>query len=203
VKKVDGIYFYWFAWMLWVIYTFLMKKDKVRTLFAVILLILITLSVYETTIGSFQLTLSYLFILFMAFYFAALRNRWQLVYMLIGSMIVTLAYASFQLFALFDPVWVFLNRTWMLAVILTIITILLHGDFYSRLLCFVIGSCQGDFLYAVILKRFSFPYVIGSLAFFDMILISWLLMFGWFVLENMSAYVDLFAQKGVKETKQS
>ncbi|MBA2870159.1 hypothetical protein HNQ85_000417 [Anoxybacillus calidus] len=200
---MDGIYFYWFSWMLWVIYTFLMKKDKVRTLFAVTLLILITISIYETTIGSFQLTLSYIFILFMACYFAARRNRWQLIYMLISSIIVTLAYVSFQLFALFDPVWVFLNQTWMLAVILTIITIMLYGDFYSRLLCFIIGACQGDFLYAVILKRFSFSYVIGSLAFFDMLLISWSLMFGWFVLENASAYVDLFAQKGVKETKQS
>ncbi|RAK22176.1 hypothetical protein B0I26_102165 [Anoxybacillus vitaminiphilus] len=200
---MDGIYFYWFSWMLWVIYTFLMKKDKVRILFAVTLLMLIALSIYEISIGPFQLTLSYLFILFMAFYFAAMRSRWQFIYMLIGSMIVTLAYVSFQLFALFDPIWVFLDRTWMLAVILTIIVILLYGGFYSRLLCFIIGSCQGDFLYAVILKRFSFPHVIGSLAFFDMLLLSWSLMFGWFVLENASAYVDLLAQKGMKETKQS
>jgi hypothetical protein len=200
---VDGIYFYWFSWILWVIYTFLMKKDKVRTLFAVILLILIMLSIYEATIGSFQLTLSYLFILVMAFYFVSLKTRWKLIYMLIGSTIVTFAYVSFQLLALFDPVWVFLNPTWMLAIILTIITCMLYHDFYSRLLCFMIGSCQGDFLYAVILNDFSFPHVIGSLAFLDMLLISWALMFGLFVLKNASIYVDLFAQKAVKETKQS
>jgi hypothetical protein len=200
---VDGTYFYWFSWMFWVIYTFFMKKDKVRILFAAILLILIILSVYETAIGLFRFTLSYIFILILAYYFIALKKRWQLIYMLIVSVVVMLAYVSFQLFALFDPVWVFMNRTWMLAVILTFITMMLYSDFYSRLLSLIIGSCQGDFLYAVILNRFSFPHLIGSLAFFDMLFISCSFLFGWFVLENISIYIDSFMQKQVKETKQS
>jgi hypothetical protein len=203
VDGVEGVYFYWFSWMLWIIYTFFMKKDRVRILVAASLLILISLSVYEITIGSFHLTLSYIFILIVSYYFAALRRSWRLIYMFISSAIVMLSYVSFELLALFDPVWVFMNRVWMLAVILTFITIMLYRDYYSRLLTLIIGSCQGDFLYAVILNRFSFPHLIGSLAFLDMLIVTCSFLFGLFILENMSTYIDWMMQKQVKETKQS
>src|SRR5690606_30585591 len=71
-----------------------------------------------------------------------------------------------------DPVWVMFSRKWMLSVLLVYMAVLLQKNRMLRLPLILLGGIQGEVLYAIIIKSFSFPYTIGSLAFLDIMAIS-------------------------------
>ncbi|NUK31248.1 hypothetical protein HT574_14445 [Parageobacillus sp. VR-IP] len=198
---MDGIYFYSFFWIVWVIATFFMKKTAWRTMVAAVALITIILSSVSLNIGGFQITLSFLFLFFLSCYYAAKQSRRKLVYMAIAVLTIAFAYTSFQLLVLFDPVWIWMDRTWMLAIILLILCFLFYENIQSRLLCLVIGSCQGEMLYSIISHKISFSYIIGSYTFLDMVSLSACCMFIWALVDHIPVYID--GKKSIRGTRQS
>ncbi|WP_199425933.1 YphA family membrane protein [Thermaerobacillus caldiproteolyticus] len=199
---MEGIYFYIFFWMIWIIATFFMKKTERRTKLAAATLMTMALSRFGMNIGSFRVTLSFLFLLVSAYYLLAARQAvWNLAYMFLATITITFAYTSFRLLALCDPIWIWTNPTWMMAIILLIISFMFYRDMVARFLCLIIGSCQGDVLYAFVLKSFSFPYIIGSFSFFDTISVCCFCLLGWTLLEQLPLHVDL--KKTAKGTKQT
>lgn len=60
----------------------------------------------------------------------------------------------------------------MLAFVIISLAIILHNNRVHRLIIILLGSIQGDFLYAYILNKYSFPHVIGSYAYLDGITLS-------------------------------
>ena len=197
---MEGIYFYSFFWIIWMIATFFMKKTRQRTMVAAIALITIILSSASLYVGSFQVTLSFLFLFFLSCYFAAKQTRRKLLYLVIAALTIAFAYASFQLLALFDPVWIWMDRTWMLALMLFIICFLFYENIQSRLLCLMIGSCQGEMLYSIVSKRVSFSHVIGSFPFLDTVSISAFCLLIWTLFEQIAVYVD--GKKQIRGTRQ-
>jgi hypothetical protein len=200
VEGMKGLYFYSFFWMIWMIATFFMKKTRQRTMLAAISLITIILSSVSLYIGSFHVTLSFLFLFFVSCYFAAKQTRRKLLYLVIAALTIAFAYTSIQLFVLFDPVWIWMDRTWMIAVMLFIICFLFYENIQLRLLCLIIGSCQGEVLYSIISKRVAFSYVIGSFSFLDTISISAFCLLIWTLFEHIAVYVD--GKKQIRGTRQ-
>jgi hypothetical protein len=201
VENMEGLYFYSFFWGLWLVATFFMKKTSRRTMLAAVALITIILSSVSLYIGSFRITLSFLFLFFLSCYFVAKQGRWELLYMAIAALTVAFAYTSFQLLVLFDPVWIWMDRTWMLAIILLILCFLFYENIQSRLLCLVIGSCQGEMLYSIISHKVSFSSIIGSYSFLDMVSLSACCMFIWALVDHIPVYID--GKKSIRGTRQS
>ncbi|MBS2770245.1 MULTISPECIES: YphA family membrane protein [Anoxybacillaceae] len=197
---MEGFYFYWCSWACWIFATFLMKKTKARTMLAAAVLISIMLSIYHITIGVFSITLSFLFALVIAYYFITKKSGWKLVYMLLSMMMVSFVYAACHLLILIDPVWMLIDKTWMVAIMLTFVCLMLHHHFQERLLCIIAGSCQGEMMYAFVIKTYSFPYAIGSLAFLDELSLSCVCLALWSALENISVYADM-VHKQMKRNK--
>jgi hypothetical protein len=197
---MDGIYFYSFFWIVWVIATFFMKKTAWRTMVAAVALITIILSSVSLNIGGFQVTLSFLFLFFLSCYYAAKQTRRKLVYMAIAVLTVAFAYTSFQLLVLFDPVWIWMDHRWMLATILVILCFLFYKNIQSRLLCLVIGSCQGEMLYSIISQKVSFSYIIGSYSFLDTVSLSACCTFIWALVDYIPVYID--GKKPIRGTRQ-
>lgn len=187
---MEGIYFLSFFWILWITATFFMKKTCQRTMLAGAALIAIILSSVSLHIGSFRVTLSFLFLFFLSCYFVAKQTGRKLLYMVIAALTIAFAYASFQLLALFDPVWIWMDRTWMLAIVLVVICLLFYENIQSRLLCLVIGGCQGETLYSIISKKVSFPYVIGAFSFLDTVSVSAFCLLIWTLFEQIAVHVD-------------
>ncbi|AEH47430.1 YphA family membrane protein [Parageobacillus thermoglucosidasius] len=198
---MEGIYFYFFFWILWIISTFFMEKTRQRTMLAAAALIAIILSSVSLHIGSFHVTLAFLFLFCFACYFAAAQTCRKLLYMVIAALTTAFAYASFQLLALFDPVWIWMDRTWMLAMALVIICLLFYENIQSRLLCLVIGGCQGETLYSIVSQKVSFSHVIGSFSFLDTVSISAFCLLIWSLFEQITMHVS--SKKTIKGTKQS
>jgi hypothetical protein len=200
VEGMEGLYFYSFFWLIWMIATFFMKKTRQRTMLAASALITIILSSVSLYIGGFQVTLSFLFLFFLSCYFAAKQTLRKLLYLAIAALTIAFSYASFQLLVLFDPVWIWMDRAWMLAMILFIICFLFYENIQSRLLCLIIGSCQGEMLYSIITKRVSLSYVIGSFSFLDTVSISAFCLLIWTLLEQIAVYVN--EKKQIRGTRQ-
>ncbi|WP_026584968.1 YphA family membrane protein [Bacillus sp. J33] len=188
---MEGLIFYWVSWVAWVMATFFMdRKNKKRVKFSVWLLVVIILSPYTFSIYGVEMSVAGVFLLGTFYIFTGGLKKGHKVYFLICTFIMMMAYVSFHLFELFDPVWVIFPRKWMLAILLFYMAILLHKKRQLRLPLILLGSIQGEVLYALILRQFSFPYVIGSLAFFDIIALSAAIAAIWSAMQWIALYFE-------------
>ncbi|WP_253263582.1 hypothetical protein [Anoxybacillus sp. CHMUD] len=198
---VEGSYFYWLLWFLWIVYTFFAPKNRTRLLICLYVLLLITLSIHEITVYSFSVSLAYILMLIVSYFFVMRQRGKAFIYFAFASASLTMLYAAFHFLLLFDPVWVFTEATWLLALVLLFASFALYRSFYDRLLVLTVGCCQGDFLYAFVLKQFSFPHLIGSLSFLDGWALASACLFGWQWLEQLPIYIDARFQKRAREVK--
>ena len=170
---MDGQFFYWFTWMLWIQATFLLdKKHKNRLKFAILLLIAIILSPYQLTVVDFDFSLLAACLYIGGFFYIAAFKKITLFYFLLSSFFTMLAYCSFHLFSILDPVWVIVDKKWLLSVILILATRLIYNDPAKQIALMIFGSINGDILYGVLLNKYQYSYMIGSMSFFDSTLIG-------------------------------
>jgi hypothetical protein len=177
---VEGLYFYGFAWAIWIITTFLMKKkSNIRLPIACLILLAIIISPYTIKIRDTAVSYISIFMMLVIFtrigYFT-LRKK---IYFFLTSLIISIGYGTFLLFELFDPIWIIFKREWMLAILITYLSVLLQEKLAWRISTIIIGCIYGDIIFAIIIQRFSFPYLIGSMSFLDICSLSSIILFGW------------------------
>lgn len=170
---LEGSLFLFCAWFLWIITTFFMdKENKKRTKYSIYILVAIILSPFRWgwTNGSFSVLL--LVILIISFFYTG-RLRWKTsIYIVISSFFMMLAYTTYELMAIIDPIWVLVPDPWLKACILFILVILLHRNILCQMLILLIGSINGEILLSGILSNYQREYFIGSMAFFDFLMIG-------------------------------
>lgn len=171
-SEMEGFFFYWLFWMFWIMATFFMEKNQLRLKISIGILLAITLSTFSFTFWEIEISYTSLFLLITVFVWIARQSFKRGSYMLITSFILMLSYTVFQLFELFDPVWLIFNRTIMLSLLMTYLSILLHNKVEVRVLSLVSGAILGDILYSFILRKFTFPHSVGDYAFLDVVSIS-------------------------------
>lgn len=170
---MEGLIFFWISWMVWIMATFFMdRNNKYRFLLSAWILFFIMLSPWTLKIFNVETSIGGLFLLISLYIFAGRLKKLSKFYFLFCAFILMMAYVTFHLFELFDPVWVIFSRNWMLSFLLVYMAVLLQKNRMLRLPLILLGGIQGEVLYALILKQFSFPYTIGSLAFLDIMAIS-------------------------------
>lgn len=169
---------------------FVNKHNPNRVKYSVIILLSIILSSQYLQVGGLKISVvSFLFLL-IAYYEVGKMKRKSMAYFLITSFILMLAYGSFQLFELFDPVWLILDRNWMFAVVLTYMTIMMHNQHIHRIIALVFGSIHGEILYSLVLDVYSMQIPIGTLRFLDVISISVCLILAWSGFEKLASVFE-------------
>lgn len=171
-SEMEGFFFFWLFWIFWILSTFFINNKKIRVQVSILILLAIIFSVHNFLILDFSISITGLFFLFASYFLIARQSKGSISYLFVTSFILMLAYATFHLFELFDPVWLIFNRNIMLSLILAYLTILLQNDLYVRIITLVCGTIHGDILYSMILRRFSFPHDVGSFIFLDTIAIT-------------------------------
>ncbi|GLB58006.1 YphA family membrane protein [Cytobacillus sp. NCCP-133] len=188
---MEGLIFYWFSWMAWIAATFFMERESNnRFKFSAWLLVVIILSPYTISIYGVELSLAGVLLLGTLYTFTGRLKKRQKVYFLFCTFIMMLSYVSFHLFELFDPVWVIFPRKWMLAFLLFYMAVILHKKRHLRFVIMMLGAIQGEVLYALILRQYSFPYVIGSLAFLDIMSLSAAISAVWGAIQWSASYFE-------------
>lgn len=195
---------YWILWVFWVYITFFMnKQNPYRTKLAAVILILIILSNVHVKFMSFEFYLSGLYMLLLSYIILSKKKLGSLLYAFICSFIVMIAYVAFNLFVIYDPVWVIFQKEWMMGVCFCCLAIFLQTSLKERLLMIISGSMHGEILYAVYLSKFEFSYPIGTMAYLDVISLITILLVSWSILENAGPFFQNhfhFLEKGKQKS---
>ncbi len=188
---MEGAVFYWVFWAIWVYVTFILdRQNPYRLKLAGIVLIAIIFSNSHFTFGRFEVAWSGLFLLLFAYSFLANEKYRVIIYHSICSLIVSIAYVSFHLFEIFDPVWIIFKKEWMISIGMSCLTIVLQKKVKGRLVIALSGTMQGEFLTAYILNKLQIPYSIAGFAYLDVCSLITALLVCWSILENASSFLQ-------------
>ncbi len=202
--EVEGAIFYWTCWAVWIYLTFILeKRNPYRMKLAAIVLIVLILSNFQFKVSVFEIQASGLFILVISYFFISQEKRTAIIYYFICAVIISIAYVTFHLFEIFDPIWIIFKKEWMMGIVLWYLAILLQKTLKGRLLILFAGAMQGEILYALILNKFQFPYLIGAYASLDVCSLTALLLVGWSALENVGTVMQNhfhFFEKGKQKS---
>ncbi|MEH7176693.1 YphA family membrane protein [Neobacillus vireti] len=186
---MEGSLFYWVLWLFWVYITFFMdKQNRYRTKLAVVTLLVIILSNVHFVAAGFEFYASGLFLLILSYLILSKKKLGSLLYSFICSFILTISYVTFNLFVIYDPVWVIFQKEWMMGICFSILAILLQTTLKGRLLIFTSGTMHGEIFYAIYLNKFEFSYPVGTIAYLDVFALTVLLLVSWSILENAGIY---------------
>ncbi|MDN4527617.1 YphA family membrane protein [Fictibacillus fluitans] len=193
---LDGIFFYWFTWIGWAYCSFLMKACPQRTIYSMMLLMMVILQGFTIRAGNLLLHFSFAFLLVSCF-MSVFRLRFKgVISFVFYSCLVALAYNAMLLFSLYDPVWIVVEVKWMLAGALFLLSLFLMRDTGMRPYMLGAGMALGETVYHFIIKKLALTLELGSLSFFDVLSMSVALCFAWEGLHQFSAYVYTEAGKG-------
>lgn len=196
-----GLYFYWTAWAAWVIATFFMKKGRIRTETAALVLILIICSNRYVKLDHVEINTAFIVMLLYGYQKLAMLTRSRLIYMATVCHIVMLGYIGFSMYSMYDPAILWFDMKWMTALLIFILTQFLVKSFSLRCLTAVIGAVHGNLLYTWIMRGFSFPVKAGSFTFFDTLAICLMMIALWRGYEEIARLLNhyfkrTFQQKG-------
>jgi hypothetical protein len=191
--NVEGLMFYWITWAIWIYLTFILKKESsYRMKLSAAILLVIILSNFHFSIWIFEINLSGLFLILICYSAIGKEKTKTISYFYLCSFIVSIAYVTFHLFEIFDPVWLIIDKVWMLGICLGYIALLLQKTLKGRLLAVICGTLQGEILYAYILKAYGFMYEVSSFAYLDSCALTAALLLGWSCIENASSFFDRY-----------
>jgi hypothetical protein len=197
---MEGSLFYWCLWLFWVYITFFMnKQNPYRTKLALLILVVIIFSNLHFKILNFEFYGSGLLLLLLSYIILSKNKLGSLLYAFICSFIITISYITFNLFVIYDPIWVIFQKEWMMGICFSCLAIFLQNTLRGRLLIIVSGTMQGEILYAFYLNKFEFSYSIGTTAYLDAFSIIILLLVSWSILENAGTFFQNhfhFLEKG-------
>ncbi len=191
VCEMDGYMFYWIFWLFWVYLTFIVnKQNPYRFKLSALILVTIIVSNSYLTIGQNKVFIGGIFLLVFAYWEISKQKLSAIIYLSICSLILSISYITFQLFEIFDPIWILFKREWMLAIIIGYLSMLLQKTLKRRLLMVVCGMMQGEIFYAYIVNRLEFPYEIGSFDYLNVLSLTALLLSGWNLLEHSGSVLQ-------------
>lgn len=188
---MDGLFFYWILWMAWVIFMFFVPntyQHRYAILFH--LLAVIFLAAYELKVYRYVMNLSSIYLFIVCSFYIRSLSLFKTIAFILSCFIISLGYASFQIFSLVDPIWVIFKAEWMLGILLNYLVIILFRDWKMRIVALLIGMIIGDSIYAALLRFNYIPYTAGSYVWMDMAVLILLLNFIWVSLEFTSRFIQ-------------
>ncbi|WP_226679731.1 YphA family membrane protein [Sutcliffiella horikoshii] len=197
--EITGQYFYFISWMGWIIITFFFPKSATRTFLSILLLLVIAGSGTTVQIFGFTITASFLVLAITALIMLvnSLKQKYMLHYFSICT--VALAYVCFIIFEIYDPVWIFLDRTWLLSVIILYLSLLLFKTKRERFVFMLTGVLLGEILRSIVTDRIFSYSNIGSFEFLAVLALSSAGMATWMMFETLTIQLDSLIQKRVRE----
>lgn len=196
---MEGVYFYFFSWLGWIFVTFFMKKNTMRLVCATVLLFTIMISQTVITFGEFRIWIGAFFLLFIGIIGISRLSMWTKLYYAVCSTIVGMVYAIVYLIELYDPIWIIINHTWFLSILLAYISYVLIRLPAERIFVLCMGAVQGEILITAVLKPYGFHNEFGSLLFLDAIACAVFLLCGLSAILKGIAFIEPFKQKQVRE----
>jgi hypothetical protein len=181
----DGIFFYWVMWSGWIYTTFLMKKDSKRGYIAFLILVGIILSMYVIPFSLGTVNASLLLFAVLGVVYLARKNK-RTLYDLTVCFAAATTYFSIQIFSLYDPAKLFIDKRYIIAFFFSFVLLSLAKRREDLLFLFLIAFFLGDLLYQLTISSLQGFVEVGSMLTLDLFaLTSMILIF-------MVKWVDMF-----------
>lgn len=107
---------------------------------------------------------------------------------------MALAYASFHLFVLLDPIWVIIKPIYLQGIFLNYLVLLVIKEWELRIAVLVLGMLFGDCLFAGLLQYQSLPYTALSFAWHDGVAFVLVIQLAWVCLEYITTWLYTHSQ---------
>ncbi|NPC92780.1 hypothetical protein HOO54_11205 [Bacillus sp. WMMC1349] len=185
---MDEFYYFWSMWMMWVLTTFILEKNKTRLLTSAFILLNITLSMYQLKIILF-FNVAYLLFYTGGYVLGGYFSLYKSIRRLFIHLTMVFAYGFVFLFALYDPVWFILKPEWLIIMLFVMLTVAFEKRFVNRLVMFTLGMCQGEFLYALVLKKIYADVMVGGFTWLSMCSGGVVLIWGISQYEQLMQYI--------------
>ncbi|WP_078428505.1 hypothetical protein [Alkalihalobacterium alkalinitrilicum] len=190
---MEGI---WFMWISWIITTFYLKKSKIRTWLAFWLLAIIVVYSKTIPVAMYEVSLAYLLVTLLCYWLISKYKFFTILYTLFVSMVITFLFAGLHLVELYDPVmFLIIDKMWVIATLVAIITIVLVKDFRGRLVVSISGLVQGELLFKQFLTTIYGIQPLGTGNFFDIIAISCAFIISWHIFEQFCEIMSQYVRK--------
>jgi hypothetical protein len=196
----DGILFYWFMWIIWVVTTFLFEKNQFRNTVIFILLPGIILSSYDISfsLGTINAAFAYFLIIGLVH---VIRSTGELLYYLAVSFIIAVSYVMLQVFALYDPAKLFIDKKYLLIIFLAAMLFLILKRNIDLFYVPLIGIFIGDSLYQLLILRLTGYLEIGSMFVLDLLASTTMILFCMVILVDMFKKLRRVSYKKVNPAK--
>ncbi|WP_261129145.1 hypothetical protein [Bacillus sp. Marseille-Q3570] len=200
---MEGTLFYWFVWIGWTISTFFLAKTKQRVVSSALLLTLIYCSAITLNLDGHFVNLSLFFIILISYAYMGLQKFRDLWYSIFISLIISISYVGMHFIVVYDPVWIFIDLNFFIAIPLSLIVLIMAKDFHVRLPILLSGYAHGEIAYITLFKDLAPDYVIGSFLFLDIISLSCMIVYLWSMYELFATTLRVKIDKPVKHVKQN
>ena len=192
---MEGLFFYWICWIAWVIIMFFVPKQVSFRFFLLFqILAVMVCSRYILIIYSLSIQLSGLYMFLIMCILIRKYPLFNIMKVILNSFIISMAYASFQLFVLLDPLWVMMQPKYLQCLLLNYLVLLLTKDWRTRLIVLIIGMIIGDLLYGGVLTYQLLPYVSLSFSWHDEMVLVLIVQLIWSYLEFTSKWLIRLSQ---------
>jgi hypothetical protein len=155
-------------WMGWVIATFLMEKGKRRNWIVLILLPAIIGSGFSIPFSHGYINVAFIYFVCIGF-IHIVRNSKDLLYYLLSSFLTATIYIALQLFALYDPVKLIIDKKFMLIIVISTVLILICKTQIDLFCIPLISIFIGDTVYQFLIYKLNGFVEIGSLYVLDLL----------------------------------
>ncbi|KON69902.1 hypothetical protein AKG34_14880 [Peribacillus butanolivorans] len=187
---MDGILFYWMSWIVWVIVMYFIPKTvPFRFDFLFHLLAVMVLAGYNLEVFLLSIHMSGIYLIFILCVYIRKQSIIKIIELISGCLIITLAYASFQLFSMLDPIWLIMKPSYLLCIFLNYLILLLFKNWKHRLFVLLVGLIMGDLVYSGLLVYHSLFYEALTYAWHDNAVLILCANIVWRLLELMSRYI--------------
>ena len=92
-----------------------------------------------------------------------------------------------------------MRRDWLLAIILTCVTLLLLKNRKQRIMAIIVGSIHGELFFSSILTNYSFSYPTATLSSLDSIALTLSMLICWNLFEGVASSFDKYFHSIEKE----
>ncbi|HET7629247.1 MAG TPA: hypothetical protein VFK44_12815 [Bacillales bacterium] len=197
----NGLFFYWTAWAAWTAVTFILPKGNLRTEWAVLIMAILIASAGTVEVAGFE-SRAVLFILLAYGYYKLSQFRpARMLYAIFTCHIIMLAYVGFSLYILYNPAVLWIDRNWLIAGMLFVVTQLLVKDFSQRLVTAIVGAVHGNLMYALYLKGLALSFSAGSFQFLDGIAGCLAMIVLWHSYEQATVFIQQFMKRSLSHKR--
>ncbi|MCA0985802.1 YphA family membrane protein [Guptibacillus algicola] len=192
---MDGALFVWFSWIGIVVIGFFIKPTQNTKKILILCLLILCVANVEISVALYSVN-GALILCWVLGYFLLMRTlHMNKVYAALIVLMLTAAYASIELFSIYDPVFSYLYTPWAIGLALfTIVHLSVQGA-GQRCALLMLSIVQGEIILSVIYQQMGIHSVIGRFVSLDIMAISVMGTFMWDGFVQLTSHLENVLKK--------